>query len=476
MKKKRKKVLFAIPPITPEERYQFADVGYHMPPLGISYLAAILEQEKISVDIIDSPVLDLNLDEMIREIEKINPEIIGFTVLTPTFRRVVLAAEKIKEVFPEKTIMVGGHYPTIKKEELLRENENIDIVVYGEGEKTISELVRAILNGDDLSGIKGVIYRDKSGKIIKNKPRELIQELDKIPFPARHLLPMEKYKPAPHHFKELPVSHMIIARGCPYNCTFCSFTQVSGKKARYHSPGRVVSEMKHVIENYGVKEIIFRSEMISADREWLEELTDKLIEEDLNVRWSCYCRVDSVDPEILKRMKEAGCWQIFYGIESGVQELLDKVNKGTTIEQNKKAVKWTKEAGIEVRASFMLFMPGETPEMTKKTVDFAIELDPDYAQFAPTTPFPGTQLHREAEKYGELIHDHDKYTTHKLVFIPDGYRDMDQVKEMYEKSYIRFYRSPKRILRRAAKIRSWEGVKRHFNGLKVLLSLMNPFK
>ena len=475
MIKLKRKVLFVIPPITPKERYEFADVGYHMPPLGVSYMASILRNEGVEVDILDCPVLDLTVDDLMEKIRDYDPDIVGFTTLTPTFKRVILASEKIKKHFPQKKIVIGGHYPTIKKVEILKENKNIDMVVYGEGERTIVELVEAIEGKKNLKEVNGLIYRNKEGKIIKNKKRDLVTDLDSLPLPARDLLPMERYKPAPHHYKELPVCHIIAARGCPYQCTFCAFTQIAGKKVRYRSPESVIEEMKYLVDKYGAKEIILRSEMITANRKWVEEFTEKLIADDFEVRWMCYCRVDSVDYELLKKMKEAGCWQIFYGIESGVQKLLDKVKKGTTLEQARKAVKWTKKAGIEMRASFMLFMPGETPELTQKTIDFALELDPDYAQFAPTTPFPGTALHKEAQKHGQMILNHDKYTTHKIAFVPEGYDSIEQMEEMYKKAYFSFYRRPSYALRRLKKISNWTSLKRSLMGLKVILSLMNPF-
>ena len=402
---------------------------------------------------------------------KYKPAMIGFSSLKSTFHGAVITAEKIKELHPEIPIILGGQHATIMKEKILEENKCFDVLVCGEGELTTQEIVNLNKEGklipEYLKGVKGIIFRNNE-KIIATQLRPPIENIDLLPYPARHLLPMQKYIPLPNQYKRKPVVHMLMIRGCPYNCSYCSASAVLGKKIRYPSPENAIEEIRHVIEKYGAKEISFWDDMITVNKNWLNKFCNLIIQNKLDIVWSCYARVDSVDPDLLKKMKEAGCWNIFYGIEAGDQQLLDNINKGITLEQSRNAVKWTKEAGIEVRGSFMLCLPGETPELARKTIAFAIELDPDYAQFSLTTPYPGTKLYEEAGNYGKLTTDFKDYHGWSAVFIPYGYKDKEEVNRIYKEAFRRFYMRPKYILSRISKIRSLTDIKRHFNGLRFI--------
>jgi len=252
----------------------------------------------------------------------------------------------------------------------------------------------------------------------------------------------------------------------------CSNNHVFGRRIRYPSPERAVEEIKHVIEKYGAREISFWDDMITANKEWLHKFCDLIIENKLDIVWSCYARVDSINPEILRKMKKAGCWNIFYGIEAGDQKLLDNINKGITLEQSRNAVKWTKEAGIEVRGSFMLCLPGETPELGRKTIRFAIELDPDYTQFSLTTPYPGTKLYEEARKYGRLDENFDRYDIWEPVFVPYGYKNEYEAKKIQKETFFKFYMRPKYILGRIKTIRSITDIIRYIKGLRFVLGFV----
>ena len=470
-------ILLIFPPISVNERYNInvGKVGGHLPPLGLAYIAACLEQNGYNVEILDAPALEMEIDDILEEITKKDPKVIGLTSLTPTFHRAAIAADKIKNKFPEKIIILGGHHATIMQEKILQQNKSIDIVVYGEGEITTVELMDLIknnkINKENLSKVDGIVFRDNE-EIIKTKPRKPIEDLDSLPFPARHLLPMEKYIPLPNQYKRKPLVHMIMIRGCPYQCSFCSNNQVFGRKIRYPSPEKAVSEIKHVIEKYGAKEISFWDDMITVNKEWLNKFCDLIIENKLDIVWSCYARVDSVTSEILKKMKQAGCWNIFYGIEAGDQQLLDNINKGITLEQSRNAVRWAKEVGIEVRGSFMLCLPRETPELARKTIKFAIELDPDYAQFSLTTPYPGTKLYEEARKYGRLDENFGRYDIWEPVFLPFGYKNEEEAKKIQKEAFRRFYIRPKYILGRIKKINSFSDIKRYIDGFRFLTGFL----
>jgi radical SAM superfamily enzyme YgiQ (UPF0313 family) len=283
---------------------------------------------------------------------------------------------------------------------------------------------------------------------------------------------MKKYIPLPNQYKKKPVVHMVAIRGCPYSCSFCSNNKVFGRKIRARSPEKLVEEIRYVIEKYGAKEISFWDDMMTTNKEWMYKFCDLLIRGKFDVTWTCYARVDSVDEPLLKKMKKAGCWNIFFGFEAGIQELLNNINKGITIKQIVEANRLCKKIGIEVRASFMIALPGETPELAKKTIEFAKRLNPDYAQFCITTPYPGTCLYENASKYGTLIQDFSRFNIWEPVFIPKGYKNAEQVKEMERIAMREFYIRPAYILSRIRKISSLEDILRYIKGLRFLVGFV----
>ena len=244
---------------------------------------------------------------------------------------------------------------------------------------------------------------------------------------------MERYVPLPNQYKRLPLTNMVVIRGCPYVCTFCD---QAGTVARRRSPNKVVEEIKQCVEQYGIKEISFWDDTMSYHKKWMVEFLNLLISEKLDVVWSCYAAVNTVDKELLQLMAKAGCWNIFYGFETGVEELSQNIltnRKNRNFEKMKQVAQWTREAGIESRGSFMIGMPGETPELAKQTVQNAIDLDPDYAQFTIVTPYPGTKLQKEIKegKWGKFIHeDYEKYNMWEVTWLPDGYKSVEELKNM----------------------------------------------
>jgi radical SAM superfamily enzyme YgiQ (UPF0313 family) len=225
------------------------------------------------------------------------------------------------------------------------------------------------------------------------------------------------------------------------------------------------------MEKYGTKEISFWDDTITVNKKWIRDVCRRMIDEKLDITWTCLSRVDTIDREMVNLMKRAGCWNIFFGFEAGNQELLDNIKKGIKVEQSKKVMKWMKEEGIEGRASFMLALPGETPEMAEETIKFAIELDPDYAQFSVTTPYPGTSLYDNVEQYGSLSKDYSKYSLWSPVFVPYGYKDSDEVAKMEKRAIRKFYFRPKFIYSKFSRIRSFEDMKRYYKGFKMAIGL-----
>lgn len=471
------------PPISVSERYgsrHIGSVGGHLPPLGLACIGSFLRKNGFSVSIIDAPAMNMGIEDIIKKIK--TTKSIGISSITSTFHLAVLLAEKIKEIYLDKLIIIGGHHATILSEEIMRENDCFDILVYGEGEGTCLEIMEQFKKNDFdknqflsntqiLKDIKGIVFREKN-EIIKNPHREHIENLDVLPYPAWDLLPMDKYIPLPNQYKRKPVVSMVVIRGCPYHCTFCSSSAMFGRKIRAHSPKRVVEQIKYVIDKFGAKEISFWDDMMTVNKNWMNELCDMLIDQKIDITWTCYSRVDAVNRKNLQKMADAGCWNIFYGYESGVQELLNNIKKGITIQQIRDANKWTKESGIEVRASFMIALPGETPQLAQKTIDFAIGLEPEYAQFSITTPYPKTELYDESERWGMLTKNFTKYNGWEAVFVPYGYKDENEILKTEKKAMKQFYLRPKFIYNKIKQIKSFDDFFRYLKGLRFLIGFI----
>lgn len=465
------KVSLINPPYSIRERYSIDTETRegHLPPLGLAYVAAALEAANASPSIIDSPAEGLSNDDVVNRIRKESPELIGITALTCNVHRAFELSSKLKAEFPHTPIILGGAHASCFPQETLKKQPAIDAIVFGEGELTIAEVIAQIDRSKSLSGVNGTCFR--AGKrIVLNKPREAVQNLDEIPFPARHLLNFENYLPLPNQYKHLPLAHMVTSRGCPYGqCTFCFEAGRLGHRYRRSSVEHVVDEIEILVDTYGVREVSFWDDNFVLGESWMNNFVDTLKKRNLDIVWSCYARVNFVTKRILNKMAEGGCWNIFYGLESGNQDLLDLIRKGITLEQSRNATRWAAEAGIEVRGSFMIGLPGETPEKAQKTIDFAKQLSIDYAQFCITTPFPGTTLFEQAKEYGRLDMDYSGYNLWSPVFVPDGYESAEQVAAMKQKAFRDFYMRPSYVLKRISKLRSLSDVRRAVSGLKMVL-------
>ena len=476
-------ILLLFPPISVEERYgnrKIGDVGGHLPPFGLTCIAAYVREKFFSVNILDASAENLSSEEVFKFIRKHQPKVIGFSAMTPQFCRAANLARELEKLFPDILIIIGGHHASILPEDTLKDNPCFDILVHGEGEETALEILnhykvkgwnkeKFLKDTNYLKTIEGIAFHDQDHNVIINKPRKQIQDMDSLPRPAWDLLPLNKYIPLPNQYLNKPVIHMVAIRGCPFDCNFCSNPAIFGKKIRAKSPERVVEDILHVRDKYGIKEISFWDDTMTINRKWMEKFCNCMIETQANVTWTCYSRVDTVNFNMLKLMKKSGCWNIFYGYESGDQELLDNIDKGITLDQIRRTNQWTKDAGIEVRASFMIALPGETPEKAKQTIDFAIELEPEYAQFCITTPYPGTKLYESAKKSGKLLEDFSKYNIWEAVYIPKGYKNAEQIMAIEKLAMRKFYFRPRFFLNKIKQVRSFEDIRRYFNGFKMAI-------
>lgn len=347
-------------------------------------------------------------------------------------------ANLVKDINKKIYVLLGGPESTFSAEEIFKENKNVDFIIKGEGEKTFEELLISLMNNEsDFSNIKGLVWR-KNGEIISNKEREYLTNLDLSPLPARHYFPMKKYHGG-GMFKGLRTLNMVTSRGCPYACAYCS-SLLFGKKFRYHSSERVCEEMNILKKDYNCDEIHFYDDVFTLNKERVFELCDKIIKENLKMPWICLTRVDAVNEELLRAMKSAGCYQIWLGVESGVQRLIDLLRKNITLEQAFTAFSLCKKLGIMTYGLFMLGLPTETKDDSEETIKTAIKLDPNFAQFTYTTPIPNTHLYKLAKESGKIVEQEiTKYNFFSnVVYLPEG-RTIRELKNTTKRAYRKFY-------------------------------------
>lgn len=427
-----------------------------MPPLGLAYIASYLEKNGITVKIIDAIAEEQEIQDLLEGLTEV-PDFIGITATTITIKSALENAAICKAKFPKAIIVLGGVHPTLVPEEVLN-NEKVDYVIRGEGEIAFLNLI----NGKELEKIDGLSYK-KGGEYFHNPYGELIKDLDTLPFPAYHLLPITKYKPALGSHKRLPAISMISTRGCPGKCTFCLGSYLGGY-VRMHSVKYLIEQIKMLQHDYGIKEISFYDDTFTTYKLKVQEFCRKLLKENIDLTWVCFARVDFVDEKTLRLMKEAGCHQIMYGIESGNKKILKNIRKMTSLPKAIEIVALTKKIGIECRAAFMFGNPGETEDTMKQTLKFAKKLDPDIAIFNITTPYPGTEMYSWADKNNYLkTKDWSKYDlSNAIMELPTV--SSEKVEEFYQKAHKEFYSRPLFLLKKILKLRSFDDIKTAMKG------------
>jgi len=435
-----------------------------IPPLGLMYIASVLEKHGFEVKIIDCYLekSKINLGEILK---KESPDIVGISTATPTFGDVTRIARMIRNNFPDIFIVIGGYHVSAIPRQAMSSGL-FDFGVIGEGEITFLELVKELQKKNPkLDKIEGLAVK-KSNKIMFTKPRPFIKNLDNIPFPARHLVPpLSRYKPTPASYKRLPAGILISTRGCPSKCTFCD-RAVFGCTYRERSPGNVLDEVEEIVYKFGAKELKFFDDNFTLNKNRLFNICDEFEKRKIDIEWSCLTKANLVSKEILMKMKKAGCWQVLFGLESGDTEILKSLNKGITLEQGEKAVKLAKKVGLSVRADFLMGVPGENLTTMGKTLEFAKKISPSFAHFNKFTPYPGTEI------YNRLVNEGYKFDFNKFYSQLDHlhgiYSPKDiskkQLGEFVSKSYKKFYLRPGYIFNRLFEIRDFEGLIREING------------
>lgn len=421
------RVMFINPPNMQPKDYQFPSLVFQ--PTGLAYLAAVLEKEGVKVKIIDTfaegwnkeriegnlKITGLTDREIKQKIKQFKPDIVGvsrsFTSQAKMGRRIL---KLVKEADQNIFTLAGGADVSVRFKEALAD-PNLDVIILGEGEKTILDLAKALAKKKDMERISGIALRGKKG-VIRTKTRPFIIQLDSLPMPARHLLPMNVYFEAAKKARAGRVvstlgkrwATIITSRGCPYNCIFCTVHQVMGKTWRPRSPENVIEEVKLLKRNWDIQHLLIEDDNLTLDKKRAEKIFDLMIKADLGITWSTPngVRADRLDESLIKKMKQAGCIRLCVAPESGDQEVVNRIiKKNLDLKMVKKVVKWCKKYQLPVEAFFVIGFPGETKAQIRKTLNFAkklLKLGLEEFSLFLATPFYGTQLYQIAKEKGYL--------------------------------------------------------------------------
>ncbi len=449
MKSNTRSVLLVVPPET--EVKDVKQTGSKWPRIGIAYLAGYLRKNGVSVSVLDCKAEGINHDGVEERIRRASPGILGVTSFTEEILSAAEVCRRAKKVSKNIITVIGGPHASAIPKRTLEEFGSIDVAVCGEGEQTLFELA----SGKPLKEAEGIFFR-KGGKIFSTKPRGVIANIDSMPMPAWDMFPLDRYRgilteqlreETKSRELELPI---LSARGCPFKCNFCF--KVYGSTLRLRNPKKVVDEIEYDIKNYGATHFFFVEGTFGINKKWGVELCDELIARGLSkkISWVAETRVDATE-ELLRKMKEAGCKSIGFGVESGDPEILARSGKGITLDMVRRTIRLAKKIGFAVECYFIFGHPNETRGSIEKTMRLAEELDPDLFNIGIMIPYPGTGVRALAEQglggYHLLCHDWSEYTKQRggpleLKEIP-----IDELRKLQARAYMRFYMKPHRIIK-----------------------------
>ncbi len=400
----------------------------NIPPLGIMSLAAVLRKNGYS----DVKLFDLAIhsDEyIIRECLEHRPDLIGLSTDSISYENGSATIRSIQAQYSGARYIAGGVHPTIAPEQTLKETGS-EVAVIGEGEETIAELVNRFDSGHGYADVRGIAYFD-GGKLVMTEPRPLIDGLDAVPFPARDLLPMDRYlNVCPDIPMLYPTMTIMASRGCKGNCIYCQpvVKTLFGKKMRHRSVPNVIEEIIRLQNTYSFSSLYFADdELLFNGREWIEELCNTLIERKLNLKWVCQGRVDQIDEDLMALMKKSGLYAMGFGVESGSQQILNTMRKGYRVEKIAEAFEICRRKGIITTCNLMVGTPGETRETIQESIDMLRKVKPDLVRVSITTPTPGSDLHAKMEAEGRInlkrLSEFDRWAAYPIRL--DGFTKED---------------------------------------------------
>lgn len=456
------RVVLVNPPSSFERVYGKWDLSAldtYCPPLGLLYIAGYVRQYNHEVHIIDLQTWKYSLDRTVEYIKSLNPDVIGLSAMTINFLNANEIAEGLKNSGLTVPIILGGPHFTAASVETLKRFSAIDFGVVGEGEVTFSEILQKIASNSSVKGVKGVVWRSCSEGIVTNASRPLIENLDMLPLPAWDLL--QNFPNAyPHNALEtrrLPAASIITSRGCPYQCTFCD-RSIFGNRVRHHSASYTLNMIRHLRDKYKIKDLMILDDNFLLDKIKLFEICNSIIQENMDVKWYCLSHVSSMTEDRLEKVKEAGCWIMEVGIESGNEKILRLLKRNTSKTFISNAVNRAKKLGIRVKGNFIFGLPTETLETLEETIRFSKSINLSLFQQTFLTIWPGCELSNSIDQYGNAEKDWDKLTHFQISFVPDGLTSDDLLRAS-KSAFRRFYLRPKIIFEILLYIRSFRALK-----------------
>jgi radical SAM superfamily enzyme YgiQ (UPF0313 family) len=467
------KVLLIAPPVI-RMKYNIGGV-FPLPPLGLTYIASVLEQHGFEVGILDMPVIKKQVGDLHRLLKKNQYDVYGLSCTIFNLSEGIKIARLIKDMNPDSRIVLGGHCNAFSPEVIFKYGDSFDIIVRGEGEEVMLNLCNQLNNGGRLGyldKVSGISFRD--GYKIVNTPDASYVNLDTLPFPAKHLLPHRFYKMHPPFNLYPPVTLIETSRGCMHNCAFCSISQPIREK----SIEKVIVEIKEVISKFGIREVRFVDSNFVDDTERIRNLCNQILEEDIELAWTCETRIKSIPEDILEKMSAAGCYMIAYGVESGSKKILNSLNKGITTDEIRNTFRITRKAGIKTIAYLMLGLPEEDNSAFKETLGLVRKIEPDFVLYTELLPIPNSSLTKKFMASRQITEEGlaEYYLLRKDIFKKRSFggHPRNKIKRQQFFATITFYFSIRFILRRLRGIRNLQEL---FNLIKgayfLLLDVMN---
>ena len=465
--------------IQPPTTFRKKEIVQVTPPLGILYLAAVSEIEGHTVKVLDTVIEGYNriqtIDELqnyiscglsykkiLERVKNFKPDVVGITCpFTLMWRSAAEVAKLIKEYDSEVPVIAGGMHPSAVPDEVLLD-KNVDFVVIGEGEVTFVKLLETLEKGNvNPQKIRGLAFKD-GNQIVRTLSREPIANLDALPFPARHLVPMDGYmKVGLSHggLRRKRYTSVITSRGCPGRCVFCSIHVIWGRNWRARSPENVVNEIEYLTEKYNVREIHFEDDNLTLNKKRIKEICSLILERKLDISWTTPngVAIQTLDKELLRKMRQSGCFQLNFGIESGNSKILHQViKKPINLDYTRRVIKYAGDLGIWTHGFFIIGLPDETMKTIRDTINFAKSTDLDSANFFIATPYPGTELYEICKSKGYIPEDfHYERLRVQDAIVKTGFLTSDELLELQRKAYCEFAQS--RIIR---EVRSFSFLKK----------------
>ncbi len=439
-------------------------------PLSLLYISAYLKQSGFDCDVFDLSIERDPDAALRRRLYSSPPQVVGLTSYTTNVGVAATIAHRVKQKWPGATLVLGGFHASALPEETLKEFPVFDLLVFGEGERTLTDIMHAIGSGGDFKSIRGLAY-SQNGETRINPPRELIDDLDTLPFPEREAVPIRRYVPDPGNYASLPTTGILFSRGCPMKCAFCS-KSVFADTIRYRSADCFLDEVEQCTRRYGIKDFRFFDEGPTLRKKNMCGLCEKIISRDMKFTWNCFSRVDTVDDELLRLMSRAGCYHVIYGVESANPETQQRINKRIDLRRVEEVCRSTRAYGIECKVNFILGFPWEDQTQAEENIRFALSLETDLATFNLFKPLPGSALYAQLKAEGRLIARpwEDYFTTSDSQIFTSALPP-EQWGKILKSAWMRFYFHPNTLLRRLRRLRRhpMHELRNSFVGLSVLL-------